>query len=302
MAYWLVLGFGGNRVTLLRYRFVEIITGIITNQNKITLKIIIIGGGNMGLTFAKAFINAHVIAPEDLMILEKDNEDKITQLNALKIAQIHTDPSIIKDADLIILSVKPQDAPVLYSQMRTFVDKQQLVLSIMAGITIQSIVDNLGVDKVIRAMPNLPSQIGVGMTAFTSTDHVSRIEEQWIQNLLQTTGKAINVSTEREIDVVTAISGSGPAYIYYFMDSMITAAKDMGLSSSVAEMLVKQTFKGALDLYKQSSLNCKEWIQKVSSKGGTTEAAINQFDNSHLDQAIINGAKAAFYRAEQLGK
>lgn len=256
----------------------------------------------MGLTFAKAFINAHVITPENLMILEKDNTDKISQLKALKIAQVHTDPSIVKDADLIILSVKPQDAPVLYSQMRTFVDKQQLILSIMAGITIQSILDNLGVEKVIRAMPNLPSQIGVGMTAFTSTDSVSRIEEQWIQNLLQTTGKAINVSTEREIDVVTAISGSGPAYIYYFMDSMITAAKDMGMSNSVAEMLVKQTFKGALDLYKQSSLNCKEWIHKVSSKGGTTEAAINQFETSHLDEAIISGAKAAFKRAKELGK
>jgi len=136
----------------------------------------------------------------------------------------------------------------------------------MAGITIDTIVEHLGVTKVIRAMPNLPAQIGVGMTAFTSTADVSRFEEQWIQNLLQTTGKAISVPNEQLIDAVTAISGSGPAYIYYFMDSMIQAASNMGLDRSVAEMMVQQTFAGAIDLFKQSSHNCKEWIDKVSSK------------------------------------
>lgn len=266
------------------------------------MKIMIIGGGNMGVTFAKAFINSHVVTPEQLLIFEKDKGDRISNLKKHKLAKIVTDPSKIKEAELIILSVKPQDSLALFQQIKNYVEERQVVLSIMAGITIKTILDNLKVKKVIRAMPNLPSQIGLGMTVFTSTKDVSRIEEQWIQNLLQTTGKAINVQSERLIDVATAISGSGPAYIYYFMDSMINAATDMGIDNSVAEMLVKQTFSGALSLFQQNSLNCKEWIDKVSSKGGTTEAAINHFNAFDLDKIIIDGAKSALKRAEELGK
>lgn len=266
------------------------------------MKIMIIGGGNMGITFAKAFINSHVVTPEQLMILEKDKEGRIQELEKLNIAQIYTDVSVIKDAELVILSVKPQDAPYLLKQIKGHIEDSQIVLSIMAGITIDTIVDNLKVTKVIRAMPNLPSQIGHGMTAFTSTEEVSRFEEQWIQNLLQTTGKAINVQSENLIDAVTAISGSGPAYIFYFMDAMITAAVEMGIKDSVAEMMVKQTFKGALNLFQQNSYDCQEWINKVASRGGTTEAAINHFGQHNLDQTIKSGMQAALKRAEQLGR
>jgi len=266
------------------------------------MKIIIIGGGNMGLTYARAFINSHVVTPAQLMILEKEDGQKLSTLNEHKLADVHSDPTRIKEAELIILSVKPQDAPLLFDQVKDYIDESQIVLSIMAGITIDTIVEHLGVTKVIRAMPNLPAQIGVGMTAFTSTADVSRFEEQWIQNLLQTTGKAISVPNEQLIDAVTAISGSGPAYIYYFMDSMIQAASNMGLDRSVAEMMVQQTFAGAIDLFKQSSHNCKEWIDKVSSKGGTTEAAIKHFNNHKLDQIIIGGANDAHKRAQELGK
>lgn len=266
------------------------------------MKILIIGGGNMGLTYAKAFINSHVVTPEKLMILEKENSEKISNQEIHKLAKIYTKPSIVKEAELIILAVKPQDALSLFDSIKNYVDESQIILSIMAGITIQTIIANLNVKKVIRAMPNLPSQIGVGMTAFTSTKEISRFEEQVVQNLLQTTGKAIIVPNEQLINAVTAISGSGPAYIYYFMDAMITAATQMGIDSSVAELLVKQTFSGALDLIKQNSYDCKEWINRVSSKGGTTEAAIKHFNMNKLDEIIIGGSKEAFKRAEELGK
>lgn len=266
------------------------------------MNILIIGGGNMGLTYAKAFINAHIVGSDQLMILEKDNKDKVSYLENLKLAKIHINPSIVKDAELIILSVKPQDVAGLFSEIKPYINENQIILSIMAGITIQRIKDGLEVTKVIRAMPNLPSQIGVGMTAFTSTEAVSKNEEQWIQNLLQTTGKAIYVDNEQLINAVTAISGSGPAYVYYVMDAMMRAAEEIGLSGSVAELLVEQTFTGALDLLKLNTDDCQTWIQKVSSKGGTTEAAIKTFNAHQLDTGIIEGAKAAFKRAEELGK
>lgn len=256
----------------------------------------------MGLTYARAFVNSHVVTPDQLGIIVKKDAEMISSLKAQKIGNIYHDPKYLKQADLIILAVKPQDANQLFTQINPYIDSSQVILSIMAGITISKIQAELQVDKIMRAMPNLPSQIGLGMTAFTSTDAVSRFESGAIQNLLSTTGKTLSLDNEELIDAVTAISGSGPAYIYYFMDSMIIAAVDMGLKPSEAELLVWQTFMGALNLYKQSSLNCKDWINKVASKGGTTEAAINVFDESKLNDIILNGANAALKRAIELGK
>lgn len=266
------------------------------------MNILIIGGGNMGVTYARAFINSHVVNQDQLAILEKDKDNRLENLRKLNLARIYSNPSCVQDADLIILSVKPQDAPSLFEQIKPFIEPNQVVLSIMAGIKISAIQESLKVHKIIRAMPNLPAQIGSGMTAFTTTEEVSRFEIGAIQNLLATTGKTLNVSKEPLIDAVTAISGSGPAYIYYFMDAMISAATEMGIIHSEAELLVKQTFRGALLLFQQNSYDCKEWIQKVASKGGTTEAAIQKFNQSDLHQIIVDGAKAALQRAEELGR
>ncbi|MDX2069994.1 MAG: pyrroline-5-carboxylate reductase [Haliscomenobacter sp.] len=267
------------------------------------MNILIIGGGNMGMTFAKAFINSHVVTAEQLMMLEKDKGDRILQLKSKNIARIYSDPAqCVPEADLIILAVKPQDAQTLFEQIADYVDNGQVILSIMAGVKIKSIQQSIKVAKIIRAMPNLPAQIGQGMTAFVATEEVSRFEQGAIQNLLATTGKTLNVDREELIDVVTAISGSGPAYIYYFMDSMINGAIEMGIKKSEAELLVLHTFLGALSLYQAHSYSCNDWIQKVASKGGTTEAAIKTFNDSNLHSIIILGVKAALKRAIELGE
>lgn len=266
------------------------------------MKIIITGGGNMGLTYARAFINSHVVTPVQLMILEKDKGDRVERLKSYQLAQIHTDPAIIHEADLIVLAVKPQDAHLLFQQLAPHIDPGQVILSVMAGITIETIRQELKCEKIIRAMPNLPAQIGLGMTGFAATEAVSRFELGAIQNLLSTTGKTLNVQNEALLDTVTAISGSGPAYVYYFMDAMIQAAVEMGLEAAEAELLVKQTFSGALGLFQQNSYSCQEWISRVASKGGTTEAALRRFESGQLGQTIRDGARAALERAVELGK
>jgi len=151
-------------------------------------------------------------------------------------------------------------------------------------------------------MPNLPAKIGMGMTVFTSTDEVTRIELVMVQNLINTTGKSVYVEKESAIDAATAISGSGPAYVWYFMNSMMDAAQNMGFSTSEAELLVSQTFKGAIDLFNKTNFSCEEWIQKVCSKGGTTEAAMKCYSEEILNKKIINGANAALNRAVELGE
>ncbi len=266
------------------------------------MKILVIGGGNMGQTYAKSFLHAHIVTKEQLIILEK-SEEKATILNGLNIGTVQGTPGpFIKEADLIILAVKPQDLALLLPSIKEYVDAQQLVLSIMAGITIESIQKQLGLEKVIRAMPNLPAQIGIGMTVFTSSKEVTRIELVTVQNLLNATGKTIYVEDENAIDASTAISGSGPAYVFYFMQSMITAARDRGFNQSQAELLTYQTFLGAVDLFKKYEYSCEEWINKVASRGGTTEAALTSFNANNLEEEIKNGITAAHTRAQELSK
>jgi pyrroline-5-carboxylate reductase len=266
------------------------------------MKILIIGGGNMGLTYAHSFIRSHITTKKDLMILEKSS-DKWDDLAKQDIGAICKRPEeCLSEADLVILAVKPQDTPSLFNTIRPMVDPQQVFLSIMAGVKMCTIAQSIGVKKVIRAMPNLPAQIGMGMTAFTSTDEVTRIELVMVQNLINTTGKSIYVADERLIDAATAISGSGPAYVWFFMNAMTKAAREMGFNASEAELLVSQTFKGAIDLFQQADFSCEEWIQKVASKGGTTEAALRSFSETGLFEGVVAGADAAFIRAMELGR
>lgn len=265
------------------------------------MKILIIGGGNMGLTYARSFIRSNIVSAEEMMILEKSPQ-KAVELSTLGIGKIFGQPQdCLKKADLVILAVKPQDVTALFKSARHETDPQQVFLSIMAGITIDSIRSGLGVDKVIRAMPNLPAQIGMGMTAFTSTDSVTRIELVTVQNLLNTTGKTIYVERENLLDAATAISGSGPAYVFYCMQALMESAEYMGFSTSESELLVWQTFRGAVELFHKNDLSCQDWIAKVSSRGGTTEAALATFKTEGLREALMQGADAALKRAQELG-
>lgn len=266
------------------------------------MKILIIGGGNMGMTYAQSLLRAHLVAEDSMMILEKSPE-KAAELRKRKIGQVHDRAEdCLTGADLIILAVKPQDAPALFASLRPLVDPQQLFLSIMAGVTIQRITAALGADKIIRAMPNLPAQIGMGMTAYTASEAVTRIELVMVQNLLNTTGKAIYVGDEELINATTAISGSGPAYVFYFMEAMMEAARRMGFDPAQSELLVSQTFRGAVELFSKNDFTCSDWIQRVSSRGGTTEAAMNAFRETTVFEDIVSGAQAALERAKELGK
>ncbi|HRI26585.1 MAG TPA: pyrroline-5-carboxylate reductase [Chitinophagales bacterium] len=266
------------------------------------MNVLIIGGGIMGNTFAESFLAAHILRPKDLTILET-NPQRAAYLRERGRGTVYEVPGeYIKDADLVVLAVKPQDAESVYPSIKPFLTPDTLVLSIMAGVKLASIENGLGIKKVIRSMPNLPAQVGMGMTAFTAQEAVSRKELIEVQNLLSTTGRAIHFDDERMIDAATAISGSGPAYVYYFMKHMIEAAMKLGFTESQAELLVWQTFVGSMQLHNKNSFTCDDWIKRVSSKGGTTEAAVKVFESKGLGIGIEEGVLAAFKRAEELGK
>jgi len=266
------------------------------------MKILIVGGGNMGLTYAKSLLNAHIVDEQHLMILEKSNE-KAEKIKSLEVGTVFGEPAdYIQKADLIILAVKPQDSQVLFKKIKPFIDHQQVILSIMAGIPIEKITSALGSKKIIRAMPNLPAQVGSGMTVYTSSQEVTRIELVMVQNILNSTGKTIYVDDEQLIDASTAISGSGPAYVFFYINSLIETAQKLGFSQSEAELMAYTTFKGTINLFNKNNFSCEEWISKVASRGGTTEAALNSYKQNNIKQKLADAYTAAFMRARELSQ
>lgn len=266
------------------------------------MKVLVIGAGNMGLTYAEGMSKSKLLKKKNIMVLDKSKE-KLKELK--KIAYFDTFERLedcVPKADVIFLAVKPFNALSVFETIKPIVHPQQVVVSIMAGITIESIQEFTGLEKVVRAMPNLPAKIGKGLTSFVISSQVSRIEMLTIESLLETTGKSIQVSNENLIDASTGISGSGPAYVFYFMQSMMEAALKMGFSKKDSTVLVSQTFLGAIELFNQSNLSPNSWMEKVASKGGTTRAALDSMEDNNINELIKEAAFAAFSRAVELGK
>lgn len=266
------------------------------------MKVLVIGAGNMGLTYAMGMSDSIILGKRKLQIYDTD-PDKIKQLKEEKVFEVHTSlRDCLPKADMVFIAVKPYHSPELFEEMKPMVRDQQLIISLMAGVTIETIQLGLGVGKIIRTMPNLPAQVGKGVTSYTGSQAVSRIEMLTARHLLDTTGTSIHVETENFIDASTGISGSGPAYVFYFMQSMLEAALKMGFSDYDSKVLVSNTFEGAIELFNQSDITPERWIDKVASKGGTTQAAIDSMDDNNVKQLIQDAAYAAFDRAVELGK
>ncbi len=266
------------------------------------MKVLIIGAGNMGMTYGQGMVNSNVVRPANVYVLDK-SEEKRAVVGKISTQPMFTEPGeYVGEVDLIILSVKPQDFSRLSESIKPFLNPSQLVLSIMAGVSMKDIEFHLGIPKIIRAMPNLPAQVGRGMTVFTTSAEVSTKEILDAQNLLNTTGKTLYTEKEDMVDAATAISGSGPAFVFYYMQSMIEGAERMGFTPAEALLLVEQTFAGSLQLFQHHNLNCKDWISRVSSRGGTTEAAMKSFDMDHVNALIDKGLEEARKRAVELSK
>lgn len=266
------------------------------------MKVLVIGAGNMGLTYAEGMASSSYLNRRKLMINDISAE-LILRLNENPLYDAYEKlEDCLPNADIVFLAVKPYHSDELFEKMKPLIHKEQIYVSLMAGITIEQIQKGLGVKKVVRTMPNLPAKIGKGVTSFTASNEVSRVEMIMVRNLLDTTGESIYVKNESFIDKSTGISGSGPAYVFYFMQSMLEAAQKMGFSDNDSKVLVSHTFQGAVDLFNQSDLTPSTWMKKVASKGGTTQAALDSMEDNNVKELIKDAAFAAFKRAVELGK
>jgi pyrroline-5-carboxylate reductase len=200
------------------------------------------------------------------------------------------------------LAVKPQDYQVLAQSLKGRLQESNVVLSIMAGIPISYIESTLDHTTIVRAMPNSPASLGMGVTALYANKTVQAEFLRKAEHVLATTGRTVFVDKESQMDSVTALSGSGPAYFYYIVKHMIDAGKEMGLSEGVASMLVKQTMLGSFHMMNQADGSLDDLIKAVASKGGTTEAALSVFGSEKVGDGIKQAILGAENRARELSK
>ncbi|MDE2025930.1 MAG: pyrroline-5-carboxylate reductase [Patescibacteria group bacterium] len=249
--------------------------------------IAIIGTGNMGQAIAQGLLNKRMVTQDQLILTNSK-----TQNNKKAVAK----------ADIVILAIKPQMASVVMSEIKNEV-KEQLLISIMAGITIDAIQQAFGRKvAVVRVMPNLGAKVGKSMSVWVKSKEVAEMHESIVKAILGAIGIQLELQKEEQINIATAISGSGPAYFFYLTELIENAAENLGLTHGEAAMLVKQTLLGSAELLKLSNQSAGELRHAVTSKGGTTEAAIDTFQKAGLEGTIEKGIFAACDKANKLSK
>lgn len=266
-------------------------------------KITIIGVGKMGNALTEGLLHSGLILKENL-VLSNRSEKKLERFKEMSIFTTLNNKNAVKDADLVILAVKPNVIKRVCQEIKSNLKQSALIVSIAAGVRIQSIKNWLDNQRrgVLRIMPNSPLQIGQGMSGWTASSEVTKEQKVAVQKILRNLGKEIYFDDENMLNQVTAISGSGPAYFFHIIECLLEAARKIGLNEEQARRLVYQTFGGSSDLLLQSGKTAKELQRAVTSKGGTTEAALEEFRKWGLKNAIMKGVLGAFKRSQELSK
>ena len=272
-----------------------------------TKQIAILGTGSMGKAILSGMLAART-SPASVRVTTKSkaSADAISSNHGVQATALESDSaansSAAKGADLVILAVKPNMILETLSEVAAFLKPDCLVVSVAAGITTAAMEEQLsGNTAVVRAMPNTPSVVGLGVTGISKGSNVSAKQLDLAVELFSSVGKVLVVD-ESKIDALSTISGSGPAYVFYFAEKLITAAKSLGFSEQEASLMVKETFLGSATLLATSSSSPEELRQQVTSPNGTTMQATGRFDAADLERVFIEATEAALARAKELGR
>ncbi|MDL1914064.1 MAG: pyrroline-5-carboxylate reductase [Bergeyella sp.] len=267
------------------------------------MDIVVLGAGKMGTSFSASFFGYEQLSPQSLhfIVRKPEKKERISKLFPGSKVSVFSEVKELY-ADIVILSIKPQDFSYVSEHLPFKIPKEAVLLSIMAGISVEKIKKAFDHELVVRAMPNAPTLIGMGITGYTATSSVSFRRLIQIERLLATTGRSVYLEDEKLLDSLAAISGSGPAYFYYIMEAMIKTGMEMGFEENLSKILVNQTMLGAYHLVNSSDKSLAELIQDVASKGGITEAALKYFKENKLSEIIGGGIRSAQERAKALNR
>ncbi|HVQ02036.1 MAG TPA: pyrroline-5-carboxylate reductase [Burkholderiaceae bacterium] len=262
-------------------------------------EIAFIGGGNMASALVGGLLQAGRV-PATVLVIEPDDRQRAKVALQFGVLALAVADAQLADVPLVVWAVKPQAFVAAARPCAPHVGKA-LHLSVMAGIRTDSLIAATRSERVVRAMPNTPALIGQGITGLFATPAASANDRSAVEKVLAPSGDLLWLPRERDLDAVTALSGSGPAYVYYFVEAMIQAAGEMGLTVEQGRRLALATFAGATALAQQSTESPAVLRERVTSKGGTTYAALMSMDNDAVKAAFVRALHAANARAHQLG-
>ncbi|MDI6769240.1 MAG: pyrroline-5-carboxylate reductase [Anaerolineales bacterium] len=269
-------------------------------------KITFIGSGAMGEAMIASLLRGGLASPEAIHAADVRRE-RVDELQQKYGIQPFTDnPAAVAAADVAVLSVKPQRLTEVLHSLKGAIPSRSLVLSIVAGATIEKISQGLAHQAVVRSMPNTPAQIGKGITVWMAAPSVSAAQKETAHAILGAFGEEVMVDDESYLDMATALSGTGPAYAFIFMEAMIDAGVHMGFPRHISERLVVQTLRGAVDYYevvnKQSGVHVAALRNQVTSPGGTSAEALYYLEKAGFRTAISRAIWAAYQRSLELGR
>lgn len=265
-------------------------------------KVGFIGGGNMTSAIVSGVVKSRTFPAEQMYVFDihEEKRENIRRKTGIRVADSAL--NLVKTCDIVFLAVKPQSFPALLAEIRPAVGKDKTMVSIAAGVTFASITASLCCDcPVIRAMPNTPLMLGMGATAVCHTQNVAEETYRLVWSLFSSCGVVSQID-ENQMNAIISVNGSSPAYLYLFAKAVMESAEKQGIDPSVSLPLFCQTIAGSAEMLMKSGNTPDELIQKVSSRGGTTIAALDVLKKNYFEQIIDEAMKACTARAEELGK
>lgn len=263
-------------------------------------RIAFIGGGTMAGAMIKVIVDKKLVMPQNVVASEPRDGRRQELAETYGIAVASDNSAAVRDQDIIVLSIKPQVMPAILGELKGKIPSQALVFSIAAGVPISSIVNGLKHQAVIRVMPNTPAQIGEAMSVWIASPAVSQTQRDQAQAILQAMGQELQVHGEEYLDMATAVSGTGPTYVFLMMEAMIDAAVHLGFSRQDAKKLVIQTVLGSVLFAQQSEKHLAELRNMVTSPGGTSADAIYQLEKGSMRTVLSKAIWAAYQKSRLL--
>ncbi|MCY4123084.1 MAG: pyrroline-5-carboxylate reductase [Acidobacteria bacterium] len=266
------------------------------------LNVAFVGAGAMASAMIGGLLARHDVEPDGIIASDRHRERLDAVGGQFGVRTTLDNLAAARQAHVVVLSVKPQVLPAVLAELRGAVEPGALVVSIVAGATIASIATGLGHRGIVRTMPNTPAQVGEGMTVWTATPEVSERQREQAGAIVAALGRQLFVEEEKFLDMATAISGSGPAYVFLMMEALIDAAVHLGFSRDAARELVVQTIRGSAIYAENQPVHPAELRNRVTSPGGTSADALYQLEKGGFRTVMSDAVLAAYERSVALGE
>ncbi len=266
------------------------------------MKLAFIGGGTMAEAIIGGILGAELAQPGDISVGEPVAARRQYLTERYGVAAVSDNLQASRNAQLVVLSIKPQDLPKAGQELRGSLQDGQAVASIIAGAKMSTLTETLGHAPIVRVMPNTPAQIGQGMSLWTASPEVGAAERELTGSILKTVGEQIYVDDEKYLDMATALSASGPAYVFMFIEALIDAGVYVGLPRDMARTLVLQTVYGSARLVMETGKHPGELKDMVVSPGGTTAEGLQALEQAGVPAAVVNAVNAAYLKSIRLGQ